>query len=614
MTAASAIQARRRLTVASAIVVIVACVLAVALFAIDLQLDARSVESERHLRANEALGSVLAEQNALLLHFESIGDGGDEREDVVIAEFAPSSSLQLIGLLLDEHEALHEKIGGQLENLDTIEHRFDALEDAVRSGAPLSDDLADRATWRLLNFDLASSLTQARQGHAAIFEIESDRIAATRSWVRAILVAVLIVGGTVAGVALTVLRRARRRAERNEEIVRRTLSSVMDSIPEPLVFVDPDGSIALHNKVFRRVFTTDDPTGHDIGLYMPQSFVIHGDERPGTRRVLTSLRRSDGSEFPVEIATARVMWEETGLPIGTVAIAKDLTHEREQQRDLQQAVADARAASEAKTRFVANTSHELRTPLTAIIGFAEILEESEPDPEHSDHVRQIRDNADHLLRLIDDVLDISRIESGEVSAMYEEVDASSLVQQITDDLRPMIGDRPVELETVLPRYAQPIVTDRVKLRQILMNLVSNAIKFTERGEITVTVSVDEGGRPERIEVADTGIGIAPEMIDVIRRPFRQADDRRTRRFGGTGLGLPISIGLAEFLGHRLEITSTLNAGSTFSLLLGADRPGEWDARLAESSGHQPDPSEGLMRSTEAPIAGEPEKAGTDPRS
>ena len=474
MQGREALQARRRLMVAAMAfaAVVVATVSAAYILNVNLDRQHRGAVEE-HLRTNEMLAAVLAEMTSLELYFDAVSHDTDGREQVLISAFDPAASIQLMRGLIDEHESSHEHSQeARAATLGMIEERFEALADAVAAGLPASSDVADEVTWRLLNFDLASSLTQARQWHAEAFDLEAARISESRSVLRLVLLAVLLVGGLVGGLVIARLTRILRQAVQSEEAAKEEL--------------------------------------------------------------------------------------------------------RDRHHEVQHALAHARSASEAKTRFVANTSHELRTPLTSIIGFTEVLAESGLRQDQHDYLAHIQSSADHLLELIDQVLDVSRIESGNVTPTLDEVDVTVLVEQIVGDLDQMTTGRPVELLTRLPEDVGTIETDRMKLRQILMNLVSNALKFTEEGTVTVSLHAGEDGVPQRIDVADTGIGIAPHMIDSVREPFQQADDANARRFGGVGLGIPISLGLAELLGFELEIASERGVGSTFSLLL---RPHE-----AEQSG------------------------------
>jgi two-component system, sensor histidine kinase and response regulator len=184
------------------------------------------------------------------------------------------------------------------------------------------------------------------------------------------------------------------------------------------------------------------------------------------------------------------------------------------------------------------------------------------------YLERIRDNGKHLLELINDVLDLSKIEVGKMEAEIERLALGELVEQTLEEMRGAVRDEGVALRAILPDEMAPIATDPRKLKQILINLLGNAIKFTEKGEVTVQVVADaDTRRPVCIEVRDTGVGIPPDRIDAIFDAFKQADAGTGRRFGGTGLGLTIAASLSELLGFRLGVESELGVGSTFRLLL-----------------------------------------------
>ncbi|GAB4544602.1 MAG: hypothetical protein Tsb0013_01820 [Phycisphaerales bacterium] len=238
--------------------------------------------------------------------------------------------------------------------------------------------------------------------------------------------------------------------------------------------------------------------------------------------------------------------------------------------ELEVARHEAEDANRAKSEFLANMSHEIRTPLNAILGFAQVLAEEGDDPDaRASHLGTIRRNGEHLLTVISDVLDLSKIEAGQMQIERVVTPLPDLLLDIRTLLHERAGDRgnslEIELATPVPCA---IETDPTRLRQVLINLVGNAIKFTENGRVRVIASVvqGEGGR-EMLEIAvrDTGIGLTEEQIGHIFKPFRQADGSTTRKYGGTGLGLTISLQLAERLGGGLHAEGRLGEGSTFTL-------------------------------------------------
>lgn len=275
----------------------------------------------------------------------------------------------------------------------------------------------------------------------------------------------------------------------------------------------------------------------------------------------------------------------------TAMILRDLSARRRAEEELERARLAAEAASVAKSAFLANMSHELRTPLTSILGYADLLlgTGEQPSARREDYVRTMRRSGEHLLTLINDILDVSKIEAGRM-------DVESVACRLVDilaDVQSMMRSRAAEKSIAFTiEYASPIperiVTDPTRLRQILMNLVGNAVKFTATGSVRVVVRFaplpdaaaaagepgDMGSGPAsgpagrlEVEVIDTGVGIGPEQLALLFQPFAQADLSTTRRFGGTGLGLSISRRLAEMLDGELTVQSRLGEGSTFCLIL-----------------------------------------------
>jgi signal transduction histidine kinase/CheY-like chemotaxis protein len=242
---------------------------------------------------------------------------------------------------------------------------------------------------------------------------------------------------------------------------------------------------------------------------------------------------------------------------------------------LEQRVAErtaaAEAANRAKSEFLANMSHELRTPLNSVIGFANVLLKNKHRnqlPEDLSFLERIVANGKHLLGLINQILDLSKIEARKVDLNLGPVALDVLVQDVIAQLEGQVRGRNVKLRTDLPQPMAPLRADAGKLKQIVINLIGNALKFTERGSVTVRVEVDAATRaPTRIDVIDTGCGIPKDRLDVIFEAFQQVETGSTRKFGGTGLGLTISRALCQLMGYRLEVRSEAGRGSTFSIIL-----------------------------------------------
>lgn len=275
--------------------------------------------------------------------------------------------------------------------------------------------------------------------------------------------------------------------------------------------------------------------------------------------------RGDGQKFYVEFAVAEARINERRIITG---ILHDVTVRRGLEVELKRAHANASAATEAKTQFLANMSHEIRTPMTAIIGYADLLlEPGQSNDERTRCVETIRRNADHLLTLINDILDISKIEAGKMTVEFIRYSPSQVVSDVASLMRVRALEKKIHFEVA---YDSPIPAeitgDPVRMRQILINLVGNAIKFTKVGQVKIHVWSDEldGPNPQiYFKVVDSGIGMTSEQLTRLFRPFTQADDSTTRQFGGTGLGLTICKRLIEMMKGSIDVKTMIGLGSSF---------------------------------------------------
>lgn len=234
-------------------------------------------------------------------------------------------------------------------------------------------------------------------------------------------------------------------------------------------------------------------------------------------------------------------------------------------RELAFARDQALAASQAKSSFLANMSHEFRTPLNAIIGYSDMLLEEEDvlaDHQQRDLAR-IRESGTHLLKLINGLLDLSKVEAGKMELEVSEVQLDSLLREVEDTVRPLVQKQENQLVLEQPEPTIELSTDVLKLKQCLINLLGNAAKFTQQGELKVIAQVK--GELLQVEVHDTGIGMSVEQMDMIFIPFTQADASTTRKYGGTGLGLTLARRFAQLLGGDIQVRSELNKGSVFTL-------------------------------------------------
>lgn len=314
----------------------------------------------------------------------------------------------------------------------------------------------------------------------------------------------------------------------------------------------------------------------------PYLDLVHPDEREKTLDVTRAALEGTGSmylenRFLCKDGSYRwFRWSVTSYPEADYiyASAHDVTEMKEITEELKTAKEIAESSTKAKGQFLANMSHELRTPLNSIIGFTNILLKNRSkasDDQEIMFLERVRDNSLHLMDLINDILDLSKIEAGKVELIIEELDLSELVYELIAGMGNQADVKHLILQSDVKKDLAPIKTDRGKLKQVLINLVGNAIKFTDEGQVTVRVLTDTDGKtPKRIEVEDTGIGISADRVAIIFESFQQADYSTSRQYGGTGLGLSISRSLCELMGFELYLESEVGKGSTFYI----DIPGE----------------------------------------
>jgi PAS domain S-box-containing protein len=416
---------------------------------------------------------------------------------------------------------------------------------------------------------------------------------------------------------VTDLRRASHELEREVQRVRQgevkargerdRLNVILENVADPILVTDEKSNIILMNEQAERLFQVSEVDG----LPNPRQLqAVRGNDTKFTsfisefglmnqssrrdRMVLT--QPGTGLGLPVEVVSGKIS-NERGEPIAIVSVLHDLTREVENERlhealkklnsELEARIRAATAdlaeqnarlqwqshelekANRLKSEFLASMSHELRTPINALIGYAALLLDGvlgEITPTQRDALTRARAAAEHLLALINDILDLAKIEAGKMPLQVQEVSLVAVTREVTQQMEPLVHKKALQFNTVISDKCPTIVSDRTKVKQILLNLVSNAVKFTNDGSVTVAVEcAAEGG--VHIKVADTGIGIRREHLDEIWEDFRQVDQSRTREHGGTGLGLSITRKLLDRLGGRVTVESEYGKGTTFTVWL-----------------------------------------------
>jgi PAS domain S-box-containing protein len=284
----------------------------------------------------------------------------------------------------------------------------------------------------------------------------------------------------------------------------------------------------------------------------------------------TKLVHGAGDYLWVEASCRLVRSEATGEPEEVIASIRDITARKALELDLEEARQRAEQAAAVKAMFLANMSHEIRTPMNGVLGFADLLLASDLNPEQRRQVELIVDSGGSMMRLLNDILDLSKIEAGRLQARPEPLDPAALARSVAALFEPVARGKGVAIAvSVEPDVPSRILSDPLRMRQILVNLTGNAVKFTERGQVSLTVSVRPGADGDRLAIAvrDTGIGIPADQHERVFAAFAQADAGALRQHGGTGLGLAISAQLAELLGGAIALDSQPGEGACFTLIL-----------------------------------------------
>ncbi len=342
---------------------------------------------------------------------------------------------------------------------------------------------------------------------------------------------------------------------------------------DSVILTDPQGYIIWVNDAFSRLtgYGFAEAVGHT-----PGSLLNADQSSPEALQHLVEARRN---RVPVRVEILnrtkddRRLWMETSItPIFdaegqhqlSIAVERDITQAKAREAELARAREAAEAAGQAKARFLANMSHEIRTPMNGVLGVAELLADTPLSAQQAEYVDTIIESGKALLEIINDILDLAKLQSGKTVVEARPFALAECIDGVLRVLRPTAARKGLELVFAPPADAPTVLGDEGKLRQILMNLVGNAVKFTPAGRVTLHLRCGPGGAVE-IDVADTGIGIAPDRLAQIFDSFTQADTAISRQFGGTGLGLTISAMLAELMGGGITVQSEPGVGSVFTL-------------------------------------------------
>lgn len=422
--------------------------------------------------------------------------------------------------------------------------------------------------------------------------LEQHRISDQRSLIRTGLGSALglLTAAALAVIAVFLVRRTLFALEEG----RRSAAyahTLIDSTSDGIYGLDSEGRVTLANKSMatalgydveelvgshgHSLFHHTRPDGRPYPLEECPLYVALRGDAPGKIDHEIIWRR-DGTPIPVEYSVAKVV-DPHGKP-GAVVSFRDITDRQAAHDALKAAMESAEASNKAKSDFLARMSHELRTPLNSVIGFANILLRNKSggiSEKELAYLERIQKNGVSLLALINDILDLSKIEAGKMEVDFAPADLGEMVRDVVAQFEPQITGKPITLKVSVPHDLRPIDTDSGRLRQVLSNLITNGIKFTEAGTVMVSVRANpETGAPTAIEVTDTGIGIPPDRIGAIFDAFEQAERSTARKFGGTGLGLPISRSLCALLGYDLRVVSREGHGSTFIIDLAPVAPAE----------------------------------------
>jgi PAS domain S-box-containing protein len=365
---------------------------------------------------------------------------------------------------------------------------------------------------------------------------------------------------------------------RQMESASRHFEAIVQSSDDAIMSKNLEGIVTSWNASAERMFgfTAEEMIGHAMfklfsAEQIDEEKLIMEQIARGQRvnHFETVRLRKDGSPIDVSVSLSPI-FDEAGKVVGASKIARDITQSKRAEQELYEAKQAAEAANHSKSEFLANMSHEIRTPMNAIIGLTRLASETELTPKQQDYLHKIQASSQALLGILNDILDLSKIESGRMDIERIEFNPTLMLQGVSDLFIAKAEEKGLEIFLdVAPEIPLTVLGDPLRIQQVLTNLVSNAIKFTPKGEIHVRMELEEGGDDLllRLSVRDTGIGIDDAAIGHLFQPFSQADASTTRKFGGSGLGLVISKQLVELMGGSITMSSQPGQGSIFSFTI-----------------------------------------------
>ena len=363
---------------------------------------------------------------------------------------------------------------------------------------------------------------------------------------------------------------------RKEGVLKDRFEALVESANDLILSCDRDGKIQSFSKAGEKLLGYSEGVAVNMTLrdLLEPEFIGSLDFLADDSGLLEEglnrqvrFRRADGSSFWGDLSLKKLP-QESGIT-GVLGVVRDISQRKAIEHELKRAKEAAEEADRAKGEFLANMSHEIRTPMNGVLGMSQLLMDSSLDPEQRSFVETIRSSGDVLIKVINDILDFSKFESGNVEIDPHPFDPRQMFEHIADALDPEAAAKGLYLRIYLPNdLPRLLIGDEVRMRQILWNLLGNAVKFTKRGGVDIRVSLINGEVPGiKVAVSDTGIGMSADQLEKVFQPFAQADASTTRRFGGTGLGLAICQQLVKAMSGALSVESELGVGSTFTFEL-----------------------------------------------